>query len=119
MVKSVRATTKKGEGGEVKALLWYQGESDTLTHHDAEAYQGKMEKLISDVAIASGDEKYMEIVREAQLRTKLPNVVCVDAKGLPLKGDNLHLTAKAQVKLGQMLANEYLNNFDSSKPSSS
>ncbi|GAB4838773.1 hypothetical protein Ancab_028315 [Ancistrocladus abbreviatus] len=133
MVKRVRAAMKEGEGGEVKALLWYQGESDTSTHHDAEAYQGKMEKLISDVredlqlpllpiiqvAIASGDEKYMEIVREAQLRIKLPNVACVDAKGLPLKGDNLHLTTKAQVKLGQMLADAYLNNFDSSKPSSS
>ncbi|GAB4838783.1 hypothetical protein Ancab_028325 [Ancistrocladus abbreviatus] len=49
MVKRVRAAMKEGEGGEVKALLWYQGESATLTHHDAEAYQGKMEKLISDV----------------------------------------------------------------------
>ncbi|GAB4838781.1 hypothetical protein Ancab_028323 [Ancistrocladus abbreviatus] len=72
-----------------------------------------------EVAVASGDEKYMEIVREAQLRIKLPNVACVDAKGLPLKGDNLHLTTEAQVKLGQMLADAYLNNFDSSKPSSS
>lgn len=66
------------------------------------------------VAIASGDEKYLEKVREAQQRINIPNVVCVDAKGLQLKHDNLHLTTQSQVKLGQMLAEAYLKHFASS-----
>lgn len=36
-------------GGRIKALLWYQGESDASTDHDAEAYQQNMEAFISNV----------------------------------------------------------------------
>lgn len=121
----VRAWESVKEGGKIKALLWYQGESDTSHQHDAEAYQRNMEMLINhvredlglpslpiiQVAIASGDERYIEKVREAQFKINLPNVVCIDAKGLPLKEDNLHLTTEAQVKLGHMLADAYLTNF--------
>ncbi|XP_054790909.1 probable carbohydrate esterase At4g34215 [Prosopis cineraria] len=124
MVKRARESAKS-KRSEIKALLWYQGESDTLVEHDAEAYRVHMEKLIQNVredlhlpslpiiqvAIASGDEKYIERVREAQKSINLPNVVCVDAKGLPLKEDNLHLTTEAQVQLGQMLADAYLSHF--------
>lgn len=119
-----RAKVAVEGGGEIKAVLWYQGESDA-TADKAEVYKEKMERLIHDVrddlglpllpfiqvAIASGDEKYIEKVREAQKSIDIPNVVCVDAKGLALKSDNLHLTTEAQVQLGQILANAYLNNF--------
>ena len=64
------------------------------------------------MAITSGD-KFVERVREAQLSMNVENVVCVDAKGLQLKDDNLHLTTKAQVHLGLMLAQAYLSNFAS------
>lgn len=53
----------------------------------------------------------MEVVRAAQLGIDLPGVVCVDAKGLPLKKDRLHLTTEAQVRLGTMLADAYLQHF--------
>lgn len=120
-----RARESLKGGGEIRALLWYQGESDTLHQHDAEAYQGNMERFIDNVrqdlglpslpiiqvAIVSGDKRYVEKVREAQFRINLPNVVCIDAKGLPLKEDNLHLTTEAQVRLGRMLADAYLANF--------
>ncbi|XP_030518794.2 probable carbohydrate esterase At4g34215 [Rhodamnia argentea] len=123
MVRRARESVK--DGGEIKALLWYQGESDTAAEHDAEAYRGNMEALIKDVrgdlglpslpviqvAIASGDGRYMDRVRRAQLEIELPNVVCVDAKGLPLKDDHLHLTTHAQVRLGHMLADAYLQHF--------
>lgn len=71
------------------------------------------------VAIASGDERYMEKVREAQLGIDLPNVICVDAKGLSLKEDNLHLTTEAQVKLGHMLADAFLTHFNAPPSQSS
>lgn len=130
MLKRAKAAANNpndGGGGEIKALLWYQGESDTSSQHYADCYKANMEKLIHDVradlslpclpiiqvAITSGDGKYMEKVREAQKEIKIPKVVCVDAKGLKLKEDNLHLTTEAQVQLGQMLAEAYLNNFAS------
>ncbi|KMT01143.1 hypothetical protein BVRB_9g223950 [Beta vulgaris subsp. vulgaris] len=126
MVKRVKVAVKKG-GGEISALLWYQGESDTLTERDADAYKVKMEKFICDVrkdlhlpllpiiqvALASGvNESYIEKVREAQLGIKLHNVLCVDAKGLKLNDDNIHLSTEAQIQLGQMMANVYLHNLN-------
>ncbi|XP_010271059.1 PREDICTED: probable carbohydrate esterase At4g34215 [Nelumbo nucifera] len=123
MVRRARESVKGG--GQLKALLWYQGESDTSSQHDADSYKSNMEKFILDVradlqspslpviqvAIASGDGRFIEKVREAQLGIKLPNVYCVDAKGLTLKEDNLHLTTEAQVLLGNMLADTYLTHF--------
>ncbi|KAM7265865.1 hypothetical protein ACFE04_003548 [Oxalis oulophora] len=127
MVKRVKKSTGGGSGGGDVTLLWYQGESDTLSKEDAEVYKEKMEELIRNVredlgipnlpfiqvAIASGDAPYIDIVREAQLELgiTLPNVVCVDAKGLQLKEDNLHLTTEAQVKLGNILADAYFQHF--------
>ncbi|XP_057965226.1 probable carbohydrate esterase At4g34215 [Malania oleifera] len=124
-----RARVSARDGGRIRAVLWYQGESDTSDQRNAEAYKANMEKLIHDlrhdlqlpslpiiqVAIASGDERYMERVREAQRGIDLPNVVCVDAKGLPLAEDHLHLTTEAQVQLGLMLAHAYLTHFASSQ----
>ncbi|KAL3515317.1 hypothetical protein ACH5RR_022219 [Cinchona calisaya] len=136
MIKRAKAAVNhNGGGGEIKAMLWYQGESDTSSHHTAECYKDNMEKLIENVradlnlpslpiiqvAIASGDEKYIEKIREAQLGMgmEIENVACVDAKGLQLQEDNLHLTTQAQVELGQMLADAYLTNFASRPPNSS
>lgn len=141
-------------GGTVRAVLWYQGESDTVVQSDAEAYRAHMEALINNlradlnnpnlliilvycthrhddvpayfvwlldvdncelfvlwikVAIGSGEGKFVETVRAAQLGIRLPNVKCVDAKGLDLKNDHLHLTTTSQVKLGMMLAQAYLH----------
>ncbi|KAI3803720.1 hypothetical protein L1987_31881 [Smallanthus sonchifolius] len=120
-----RAKSAASSGGEIKAMLWFQGESDASSKTDAESYKPNMENLIHNirsdlelpslpiiqVAIASGDEGYLEVVREAQKAIDLPNLVCVDAKGLELKEDNLHLTTEAQVQLGHMLADAYLSHF--------
>ncbi|XP_019429153.1 PREDICTED: probable carbohydrate esterase At4g34215 [Lupinus angustifolius] len=125
MVKRAKESVKGVEKSEIKALLWFQGESDTSSEHDAETYKINMENLIHNVredlnlpslpliqvALASGFE-YIEKVREAQKSIDLPNVICVDAKGLQLKEDNLHLTTEAQVQLGQMLAEAYLTHFE-------
>lgn len=60
------------------------------------------------VALASGDGKFINMVRNAQLSIKLPNVRCADAKGLRLQRDNLHLTSMSEVHLGIQLAHVYL-----------
>lgn len=50
----------------------------------------------------------MEQVRKAQLSINLPNVRTIDAKGLPVGMDYVHITTLAQVELGQMLADAFL-----------
>ncbi|KNA20437.1 hypothetical protein SOVF_052450 [Spinacia oleracea] len=51
MVKRAKAAVVKGWDDEsvIKGLLWYQGESDTLTERDAAAYEGRMVKFICNV----------------------------------------------------------------------
>ncbi|XP_009415847.2 probable carbohydrate esterase At4g34215 [Musa acuminata AAA Group] len=125
MMRRARKAAELGGGGEIKAVLWYQGESDTTSHGAAEAYAANIEKLIRDVrldlslpslpfiqvAIASGDKHYIEKIREAQLGISMPDVLNVDAMGLPLNEDNLHLTTEAQVLLGNMLAEAYAEHY--------
>ncbi|CAK7347488.1 unnamed protein product [Dovyalis caffra] len=112
-------------GGVIRAMLWYQGESDTEIKEDADAYKGRLDKFFTDlradleypvlpiiqVALASGKGPYVKIVRNAQLGIKLPSVQCVDAKGLPLEPDKLHLTTPAQVQLGETLADAFLQSL--------
>ncbi|KAH7846560.1 hypothetical protein Vadar_015419 [Vaccinium darrowii] len=118
-----RASAAVQGGGKIKAMLWYQGEADTASSEDAELYKGRLEKFFGDVrsdlnspmlpiiqvALASGQGLNIEKVREAQLGLNLPNVKCVDAKGLQLEPDYVHLTTQAQVQLGKMLADSFLH----------
>ena len=62
------------------------------------------------VALASGRE-YLDKVREAQKGISVENVVCVDALGLPLQEDNLHITTEAHIQLGHMMADSYITHF--------
>ncbi|KAJ8763279.1 hypothetical protein K2173_026180 [Erythroxylum novogranatense] len=117
-----RANESVKNGGTIRAVLWYQGESDTVKKQDAKDYKQKMEKLIMNlrsdlnipslpviqVALASGEGKFIENVRKAQLGINLPNVKTVDAKGLTLKTDHLHLTTTSEVQLGLKLARVFL-----------
>ncbi|KAK9135859.1 hypothetical protein Syun_015189 [Stephania yunnanensis] len=47
-VRRAGAAVREGGGGVVRAVLWYQGESDTVSQADAESYRGNLEKLFSD-----------------------------------------------------------------------
>ncbi|XP_024971425.1 probable carbohydrate esterase At4g34215 [Cynara cardunculus var. scolymus] len=116
-----RAEAALEGGGTIKGLLWYQGESDTVFREDAELYKRRLERFfghvrsdlllpalpIIQVALASGAGPYIERVREAQLGTWLVNLRTVDAKGLGLEPDGLHLTTPSQIKLGEMLAKAF------------
>ncbi|KAJ8453269.1 hypothetical protein Cgig2_008153 [Carnegiea gigantea] len=122
LVRRAKVAMHLQGGGKIRALLWYQGESDTVTIDDAKAYKGRMEDFIGDlrsdlgdpslfiiqVALASGEGKYVEMVRAAQLGITSPNVKCVDAKGLRLEADHLHLTTISQVRLGLIFARAFL-----------
>ncbi|XP_057729145.1 probable carbohydrate esterase At4g34215 [Arachis stenosperma] len=128
MMKRVKASLQGG--GALQALLWYQGESDTLLLSDAQSYRTRLAKFFLDlradlnspllpiiqVALASGEGPYIDTVREAQLDMDLLNLRTVDAKGLPLGPDGLHLTTQAQVHLGQVMADAFLQFVPTSLP---
>ncbi|KAK8944749.1 putative carbohydrate esterase [Platanthera zijinensis] len=44
-----RALVAADGGGRLAAMLWYQGESDTVLEADARAYGGRMKRLVSDL----------------------------------------------------------------------
>lgn len=69
------------------------------------------------MALASGSGPYIEIVRQAQLGIDLLNLKTVDAMGLPLQPDGLHLSTQAQVVLGKMMGDAFLQFVPSSIPS--
>ncbi|RZC86712.1 hypothetical protein C5167_030065 [Papaver somniferum] len=118
------------EGGRILAVLWYQGESDTVSPVDAESYGDNLKKFISNfradlhrpllpfiqVALASTEGPYEGIVRKPQLEMDLPNVLTVDADGLPLGPDGIHLSTRAQTRLGRMLAKAYFTRNAHRKP---
>jgi Carbohydrate esterase, sialic acid-specific acetylesterase len=55
MVKRAKAAVEeKNGGGRIEALLWYQGETDTISLDDAEIYSEKMETLIRNVRVDLG-----------------------------------------------------------------
>ncbi|KAB1208849.1 hypothetical protein CJ030_MR6G011285 [Morella rubra] len=129
----MRAAASLQYGGTIQALLWYQGESDTVSEEDAKSYKAKLQRLflnlrhdlqsptlpIIQVALASGSGVFIDTVREAQLGIDLLNLRTVDAKGLPLQPDTLHLSTPAQVRLGEMLAETFLQFLPSTGPISS
>ncbi|XP_028066208.1 probable carbohydrate esterase At4g34215 [Camellia sinensis] len=96
---------------------------NTVNLEDAALYKGRLERFFMDlradlqspmlpiiqVALASGQGLYIEKVREAQSEIHLAHVKCVDAKGLQLEPDHLHLTTQTEVQLGKMLADAFLH----------
>lgn len=61
--------------------------------------------------MASGLGRYTQVVRDAQRGIRLRDVRFVDAMGLPLQDGHLHLSTQAQVQLGRMLAQAYLDHY--------
>ncbi|KAL3690387.1 hypothetical protein R1sor_016696 [Riccia sorocarpa] len=111
-------------GGTLKALLWYQGESDAVTKELADAYQTRLEKFFTDVRCdlkaenlpilqvkITGSWSFLEEVRNAQSSVRVPGVYTIDALGLALNPDNIHLTTLSETKVGTDLAEKYVNDI--------
>ncbi|KAK6139025.1 hypothetical protein DH2020_027236 [Rehmannia glutinosa] len=112
-------------GGKIRAILWYQGEKDTETEQGRDLYPAEYRMFVRrlyeelrhpqvpfiQVALASGqgDPEWLQSVRETQLA--MEDIITVDAMGLPLQPDGLHLTTMAQVSLGNMLAHAFLTSY--------
>ncbi|KAK4428516.1 putative carbohydrate esterase [Sesamum alatum] len=88
---------------------------------DAKLYKTRLEKFFIDirsdlklpelpviqVALASAEGPYIDKVRKAQLEINLPNVKCIDAKGMKIGHDGLHLSTEGEVRVGQMMADAF------------
>ncbi|XP_019180224.1 PREDICTED: probable carbohydrate esterase At4g34215 [Ipomoea nil] len=117
-----RAAAALRDGGKIRALLWYQGETEAQIGVGSFALEVPrfftsirqdlhMPQLpIIQVALPPTlNLTFTQVVRNIQLELKLPFLSTVDAKGLELKrGDPLHLSSSAQVHLGKKMARAFL-----------
>ncbi|CAI9115860.1 OLC1v1016867C1 [Oldenlandia corymbosa var. corymbosa] len=122
-----RTNVARKGGGRIRAILWYQGESDSITRQDATSYEKNLKRFFTNlrvdlrlpvvpiiqVALPSISYRYDDIVRQTQGGMKLQNLLYVDANGLELQDDQMHLTTQSQVRLGKRLADAFLQ-FQSS-----
>lgn len=96
----------------VRAVLWMQGETDAAVPAKAAAYQANLTAFVRDVrsrwggqtiAIAQIDRRGggWNQVRGAQATiAAAADIALVDTDAFPRQPDGVHLTAKAQVQLG-------------------
>ena len=64
----------------------------------------------------AGNVELVDKVRNAQKAAldHIEHLYLVDALGLPLNSDNIHLTTEAQTTVGLMLADKYISIIESS-----
>ena len=117
--EAVRRTRQALEYGELKAILWHQGESDS----DSVRVASYLPKLAGFVASLRSDlgvgEEIPFIAGQIQPRHEnaglfnpviarigevVPNSFCVSSEGLATLPDNLHFTREAQLELGRRYA---------------
>ena len=126
-VARARAALAAGGGvSRLALLLFYQGETDALDAADAATWGERFVRWAASVREALGAPElpvgvvaitaletacpHLEAVRAAQLRIPalLHRSFVVDARGLELQPDGLHLTTDAHVTLGALLARAYM-----------
>ncbi|CAK7349021.1 unnamed protein product [Dovyalis caffra] len=103
----IRAKESLQERGRIRALLRFKNSIEKF-FADLRDHLNMPSLLIIQMALASGEGKFTEDIRNNQLAISLPNVKLVDAKGLNLKKDKLGLTADSQVQPGKKLAHFFL-----------
>lgn len=120
-----RAKASVRDGGVIRALLWYQGESDTNTPTTS-TYAARFVQMVKDiradlqlptlpviqVAINKRLEEPDVDVRQQQLGVKFPNVTTVDAKGSAYTPwDDIHLNTAGNIHVGRLIADGFLDNY--------
>jgi hypothetical protein len=118
--KAVERAKLAAPFGQIKGVLWHQGESDTNTEENAGTYEARLSQMLKDLRqdlsmpnlpIVVGQlgeflsaEKYPQVktVRAAiaHIPAIVPNTGFADSIGLGHKGDILHFSADAQAEFG-------------------
>lgn len=102
------------------ALLWMQGEADSIDQQHAEAYSANLEQFLTafrraigapDLPVIAGMVNppldacpHAPIVQRALRQCALSHVYTIDCDNLPKRRDNLHYTAKGLSILGRRFA---------------
>lgn len=106
------AALKTGPAAGVTAVLWMQGETDAAAPAKAAAYQANLAAFVREVRARWGGQAIViaqidrrgrgwDQVRAAQaIVAAAPHIALVDTDPFPRQPDGVHLTAKAQVQLG-------------------
>jgi pimeloyl-ACP methyl ester carboxylesterase len=129
-VERTRAVLKVGE---LRGVLWHQGENDALKEATARTYGERLTKMIADLrgelgagevpfvagklgeflATRSGDgsESHWKLVNEqlADLPARVPRMAVVESAGLAEKGDGVHFDTPSLRELGRRYARAYLD----------
>ena len=121
--EAVRRTRQAMRFGELKGILWHQGESDSSSDEKRKTYMQKLTGMVKDlredlgvpkVPFVAGEaghnglgEKINPVLRE--IKDFIPNSYCVSVEGLALREDNVHFTRDAQIELGNRYAEAFLN----------
>ena len=114
-------------GGNLKGILWYQGESDTITMEAATSYAQRFDEWIAAVRVDTGIADLpvitvqigrvielpfregiwlgWDVVREAQrtLPTRTPHATVTSTVDLPLV-DLIHINTEGLIRLGRRMA---------------
>lgn len=114
--------------GQVKAILWHQGESDANAN-DIPQYKERLSKLFEKFRAIVGNESLPIMIGELgsfskdaenwQLINQMiksysvtdNNTVIVSTADLKDKGDKVHFNSEGQRIMGQRFANEYIKKF--------
>ena len=114
-----------GKGASSKILLWMQGESDALKQEDVAVYRDRLRAFLKQVRADLGEDLVIVGIIVCGVPAKLPfieeiraiqrqvfeddgRILVVDAGGLELRSDNLHLTTTSTVHVGKMIAEQVL-----------
>ncbi|MCW3108893.1 MAG: axe1-6A [Segetibacter sp.] len=114
--------------GQIKAILWHQGESDA-NENDYTQYQQRLSGLfktfrnitgndtlpvlIGELGSYSKDDKYWKLINREIYNYTLNdnNSVAILTHDLKDKGDKVHFNSKGQRKLGKRFAEAYTKKF--------
>lgn len=120
---AVKRARTAAAAGTLAGVLWHQGESDA-NEKSAPTYQERLGQMLSDLRadlgikdlpIVIGELGEFHVARNGApsqtindalraIAAAVPQVACVDAKGLKDGGDNLHFDAASQREFGQRYA---------------
>lgn len=129
MTNFANRVEKARQLGNIKALLWHQGESDA-NEASILLYEDKIKSLFTSLRSKSGmpdlpivmgelgdfghkDDATWKLLNALmhQLETSDKNIKVVSSAGLHHKGDNLHFDSEGQRSMGKRYADAYLAHF--------
>lgn len=128
--RAVALTQQALSQGQLRGILWHQGEGDADTAEDANSYGRRFQQMIgglrlrlsaADVPVIAGelgtflqsrtDCNYFNVVNR-QLRElvgRLPAYGCASADGLTDNGDSLHFNSVSLREFGRRYAHKYID----------